>query len=79
MSRLLENSEEFRKQQITKNTYDKNNEFTVSHPNALSDGDAKGKGEDGGTVGSSVDIQQRKTAATKNRYSLNDPYNISNA
>lgn len=79
MSRLLENSEQYRKQQISRNNYDKNDSYNGTHPDALSDGDELGKGEKNGSVGSSTDINQRKTQLTKNRYSKNNPYNDSNA
>lgn len=79
MSRLLENSEEFRKNQVAKNTYDKEDEFGISHPNALSDGDDKGKGESDGTIGSKTDIENRRQMLTKNRFSYNKPYDDSTA
>jgi len=79
MSRLLENSEQFRKNQISRNHYDRNDEYSGTHPDALSDGDALGKGEKNGTVGSNVDIEQRKLQTNKNSYNYNNPYNDSTA
>mgnify|MGYP006280617889 CR=1 FL=1 len=77
MSRLLENSEQFRKQQIARNNYTKNDEYSGTHPDALSDGDELGKGEKNGSIGSQTDIQKRKELKTKNRYSYDKPYNDS--
>lgn len=79
MSRLEEISVQFRKAQLNRNPYDKNNEFGASHPNALSDGDDKGKGENNGSVGSKTDISQRKLSEAKNKYNKNKEYNDSTA
>lgn len=79
MSRLEKMGAEFRKKAENKNPYNKNNEFGASHPNAVSDGDDKGKGENGGQIGSKTDIAQRSQAATKNKYNKNKEYNDSNA
>lgn len=79
MSRLLENSDEYRKEQISRNSYDYNDDYNVGHPNAQSDGDNKGKGENNNQVGSTADIQKRNEAKARNKYSYNNPYNDSNA
>jgi hypothetical protein len=79
MSRLEDISEQYRKREEARNSYNKNDEFGVGHPNALSDGDEKGKGENAGQVGSKTDIEQRKLAAAKNKYNLNRPYDDSTA
>lgn len=77
MSRLLENSDEFREKNIVRNTYDNNDKYNVSHPNALSDGDELGKGEFNGSVGSATDIRMRQTAKAKNMYNSNNEYDAS--
>lgn len=79
MSKLEEVSEQYRKQQISRNSYDKNDEYVGTHDDALSDGDELGKGEKDGSVGSKTDIQKRKELKTKNKYSNNNPYNDSTA
>lgn len=79
MSRLEEAGEAYRKEQITKNSYDANETYNSGHPNAQSDGDNKGKGENNNQVGSAIDIQSREVAKTKNKFNFNNPYNDSNA
>ncbi len=56
-------SEAERNKLISRNVYSKKNEFSVSHPNAISDGDPKGKGNakylgvyDNDNTGGSLDI-----------------------
>jgi len=48
-------AEQYRKEHISRNSYDTNGQYNSNHPNANSDGDEKGKNE----IGSSVDIQNR--------------------
>ena len=79
MSRLEEISEQYRKREIVRNSYDKEDTYAGTHPNALSDGDEKGKGEKNGSIGSATDIKQRQIAATKNKYNTNRPYDDSTA
>ena len=78
MSRLQDISIQYRKREVARNDYDKNDEFGSGHENALSDGDEKGKGETD-TIGGKTDIKQREIAATKNKYNLNNEYNDSTA
>lgn len=79
MSRLLDNSKEFRDKLLAKNFHSKENEYQIGNTRALSDGDEKGKGEFNGSVGSSTDIQKRKELLAKNRFGKNNEYDISNA
>jgi hypothetical protein len=79
MSRLLENSDEFRQRNKSRNTYTENDNYVVGHPNAKSDGDEKGKGLNQGQVGSLTDIAKRNQLETKNTFNRNNPYNINNA
>ena len=44
------------------------------HPNAMSDGDEKGKGEVDGKVGSSIDIQTRTDVVARNKYNGSKGY-----
>lgn len=78
MSRLLDNSPEFRDPLIAKNTFNINDNYEAGHPNALSDGDEQGKGETN-TVGSATDIQQRQILKAKNLYTRNAPYDAASA
>lgn len=77
-SNLSKISTEFREREIARNAYSDNDEYYSGHPNALSDGDEKGKGETN-TVGGLTDIEKREELKAKNKYSLNNPYNIDNA
>jgi hypothetical protein len=77
-SNLSRISVEFREREIARNEYQDGDQYYAGHPNALSDGDEKGKGETN-TIGSKTDIQTRQKLIAKNDYSLNNPYNISNA
>ena len=79
MSRLLENSDEFRNREKARNEYTNNDEYLSGHPNALSDGDEKGKGQTDESVGGATDISKRNESAARNRYNKNNPYNINNA
>ena len=79
MSRLLDNSEQFREPLISKNTFSPEDEYDAGHPNALADGDANGKGEVNGIVGNIDDIRQRNILQAKNLYNKNREYDASNA
>ena len=71
-------SEKFRQEHIARNSYDYNTVYDSNNRNALSDGDEKGKGENNGSVGSSVDIQNRIENLGRNRYSNNNEYSSIN-
>lgn len=79
MSKLEEISLQYRKREEARNSYNKNKEFNAGHPNALSDGDEKGKGENNGSIGSSTDIKERKESQAKNKYNRNKEYNDATA
>ena len=57
-----------RKDNVGRNTYNKENGYQLGHPNAVSDGDEKGKGkiDEAGSVGSITDINTRKANLVKN-------------
>jgi hypothetical protein len=74
MSRLLESGKEYREKLIAKNSYNRNDEYTNSHKNALADGDEHGRGEVNGKIGTSVDIEQREKLIAKNKYDGNNEY-----
>jgi hypothetical protein len=79
MSRLLTNSESFRKANEARNTYNSKADYNTGHENALSDGDELGKGEVDGSVGSATDIRQKNALEAKNLYTPKNEYGISNA
>lgn len=79
MSRLEEISKEFREKQISRNNHNRNDEYSGTHPDALSDGDELGKGEKDGSIGSQTDIKERKIQKTRNKYDYNNPYTDSTA
>jgi len=79
MSRLVDLSKQFRDRELARNEYDNNDQYLGTHPNSLSDGDEKGKGELSGSIGSRTDILTRKRSTARNLYNEENPYNISNA
>jgi hypothetical protein len=74
---LLNFSEAFRKREMTRNRYSRNTEYRQGHPDAISDGDELGKGENNGSIGGKTDIVERKKAEAKNSYTKNNQYDIS--
>ena len=87
-SRLEELGDEYRKDNLIKNTYQNNEskKYGATHPNATSDGDNKGKGTgrflDTYNGGSDVDINGnpsdpgsgRIKNIAKNQYNSDNPY-----
>ena len=87
-SRLEELGEQYRKDNLIKNTYqkDESKKYSGTHPNATSDGDSKGKGTgqflDTYNGGSDVDINGnpsepgsgRVKNISKNQYNAENPY-----
>lgn len=78
MSRLLDNSDQYRDPLIAKNFFTNNDEYNIGNSRALSDGDEHGKGETN-TIGSITDITKRNQLEAKNLYTKNVPYDSSNA
>jgi len=79
MSKLEKSGAEFRKKEIARNEFDGNDEYSVSHPNAMSDGDEKGKGMNNCQAGSLTDIKTRQKQIASNKYNSNREYNDSTA
>lgn len=73
-TKLTEIADKEREKLITKNTYNSKREYSSSHKNALSDGDEKGMGENGGSIGTSIDIKTRKELTLMNKYSEKNEY-----
>lgn len=65
-----------RPKNLSRNEYSDENVYGLTHPNALSDGDVKGKGLNNGSIGSSVDISQRKQSISRNKFNLNNIYRV---
>lgn len=76
-TKLDEISGEFRKNNVSKNSYNENDNYNSSNKNAISDGDERGKdGKD--TVGGLTDIKSRKDLLNKNViYNESKPYDSS--
>jgi hypothetical protein len=79
MSRLLNNSDQYRDPLLAKNNFTNNDEYNVANSRAISDGDDFGKGENNGSIGSVTDIGKREELKAKNTYTQSNEYNISNA
>ena len=78
-SRLSQVNLQYRTCSIAKNDYDNNNAYSVTHSDALSNGDELGKGELNGIIGGATDIKTRETLIPKNKYNKNREYNASTA
>jgi protein tyrosine phosphatase len=74
---LAEYSKSFLNRETVRNKYKTTDEYRSGHPNAKSDGDDLGRGENNGQIGTKTDITERNIAEAKNRYSKNNPYDSS--
>lgn len=79
MSRLEDISKQYREREVVRNDHDFNDEYSGTHPDALSDGDEKGKGEKNGSIGSATDIKTREQQIVRNKFNNNKPYDDSTA
>lgn len=77
-SPLLPIADDKRKTLVARNRTNTADPYGVNHPDAISDGDELGKGENNGEVGSSIDIAERKRLIATNDYSANNRYKIDN-
>jgi hypothetical protein len=79
-NKLTEVAETIRKQQISRNDFNIENQFSATHPDAMSDGDDAGKGTgtflDTSSGGSSIDIAERKNVIKINQYNFDKPYQV---
>ena len=57
-----------------RNSYNNQNAYNSKNPNALSDGDEKGKGENNGSVGSLTDVNSRKDSVARNKFGETKKY-----
>ena len=67
-------SDKFREDALARNEYKSLKSYGTSHPNALSDGDELGKGENNGKIGSLTDINTRVDGVNRNFFSENKTY-----
>jgi hypothetical protein len=59
---------------LSKNIYNETNQYNSLNPNALSDGDEKGKGENNNSIGGLTDINNRISILGKNIYNKEIQY-----
>lgn len=76
ISKLKQIADAERPNQLKKNIYVEKNEYNSSHPNAISDGDDKGRGLNNGNIGNRTDITQRKLQSSKNIYTEKNSYKV---
>jgi hypothetical protein len=74
---LFNYSNGFRNREAVRAKYKQTDEYRLGHPNAKSDGDELGKGENNGSIGGKTDVLQRKIAEARNYFTRNNPYDIS--
>ena len=79
-SRLLESGAEFRTCSIAKNGsgYIPGKEYSPTTPDTISDGDNRGRDpqNDGGSIGTNIDIQTRSALIVKNNYTSSKEYGL---
>ena len=76
-SQIQSISDKFREDALARNEYKSLKSYNTTHPNALSDGDESGKGDNNGKIGSSVDIQSRLDVLGRNTYTETNGYGTS--
>jgi len=74
---LLAYSTSFLNRETVRNRYKTTDEYRAGHPDAKSDGDELGKGENNGQIGGKTDIVQRKVSQARNFFTPNNPYDSS--
>lgn len=75
-SKIKELAEVGRKKMLAFNSYSTAKPYSPAHPNALSDGDAIGRGDFQGAVGTIDDIAARRRQLGMNERSESNPYNV---
>ena len=72
-------AEKLRTQEVVINRYSEKNGYGITNPNAVSDGDEFGKGQnESGQVGSLTDINTRTDIISANKYGANNGYGVTN-
>ncbi len=79
MGKLLDFSEPFRRENISRSIYNANDRYQSGHTRAISDDKTPewGKGRVDDRVGGSIDIQKRQQLKTKNDYTFDNQYGVS--
>jgi hypothetical protein len=79
-NKLTEVADAIRKQQFARNDYKLGKQYGATSPDAMSDGDEKGKGTgvflDTLRGGSSLDAAERKNEIKINQYQFDKPYQV---
>ena len=73
-SQIKSISDKFREEALARNEYKSLNTYSSNHPNALSDGDELGKGENNGKIGGITDINSRIDGINRNFFSDSKTY-----
>lgn len=74
---LLEYSKSYLNREVVRNRYKSTDEYRAGHPDAKSDGDELGKGENNGQIGGKTDIAERNREMARNSYTKDNPYDSS--
>jgi len=79
-NKLTQVAEQIRVSQLAKNDYSNENQFSSTSPDAISDGDIRGKGTgtflDTSQGGNSIDIMERVNNIKINQFSFDKPYQV---
>lgn len=65
-----------RKAMLSSNHENADNPYSLTHPDALSDGDELGRGEYNGMIGTRTDIRSRVAQTASNVYNAGHEYNV---
>ena len=66
--------DQLRDPMLATNEYQPSNAYGVNHPNAMADGDNKGKGENNGLIGSATDRAERARQLAMNKFNAANTY-----
>ena len=79
-NKLTQVAKQIRTQQVTKNDYQLDKQYSSTSPDAISDGDIQGKGTgvflDTSAGGNVIDIAERKNAIKINQFQPDKPYQV---
>lgn len=79
-NKLTQVAQQIRVSQLVKNDYSNDNQFGATNPDAISDGDIRGKGTgtflDTSQGGNSIDVMERINNIKINQFSFDKPYTI---
>lgn len=75
-NQLTQDAEEIRRRNMGMNRKSQHDEYDSQDPDALSDGDRLGRGRNNGQVGTSDDLQSRKSQTGGNKYGPGKEYKV---